>query len=233
MFPGHEFQGPEILAGIRALGRPSGRWYDREQAALRCLKQKLNMGNVYAFGPRFMLGGDARHPRGRAPGGHTDRMATKRSAGVLLFRTTGGTGGGGDIEVLLGHMGGPFWARRDAGAWSLVKGEYGPEESALAAARREFQEEVGRPLPDGEPLPLGETEQSGGKIVTAWALHADFDPALAVPGTFTMEWPKGSGRMREFPEIDRVAWFTLPRAHEKIVKGQRVFLDRLAELHGG
>ncbi|MEW2521111.1 NUDIX domain-containing protein [Actinacidiphila alni] len=157
-------------------------------------------------------------------------MANKRSAGVLLFRDTGASTGEGGIEVLLGHMGGLFWARREAGAWSLIKGEYGPEEAALDAARREFAEEVGHPLPDGDLLPLGETEQSGGKVVTAWALEADFDPATAVPGTFTMEWPKGSGTLREFPEIDRLEWCGLPRAHERIVKGQRVFLDRLAEL---
>lgn len=183
--------------------------------------------------------GDARHKHDSAAGTAIldDVTTNKRSAGVLLFRGTGGPdpdGGpesdAGGIEVLLGHMGGPFWARRDAGAWSLIKGEYGPDETAEAAARREFEEEVGRPLPAGELLPLGETEQAGGKVVTAWALNADFDPALAVPGTFTMEWPKGSGRMREFPEIDRVAWLTLRQAHEKIVKGQRIFLDRLAEL---
>ncbi|MET9221116.1 NUDIX domain-containing protein [Streptomyces sp. NPDC003300] len=160
-------------------------------------------------------------------------MVNKRSAGVLLFREIGGADRDGGIEVLLGHMGGPFWARRDAGAWSIVKGEYGADEAAVDAARREFREEVGLPLPDGELLPLGETEQSGGKVVTAWALHADFDPALAVPGTFTMEWPKGSGRLQEFPEIDRVAWLGLPQAHEKIVEGQRVFLDRLAALRAG
>jgi predicted NUDIX family NTP pyrophosphohydrolase len=194
-----------------------------------------------------------RHGNGR-PAATLAHVANKRSAGVLLFReavgatrpdSTGGAdstdspdsadgpGPGGGIEVLLGHMGGPFWARRDAGAWSLIKGEYGPDELPQAAARREFAEEVGRPLPDGELLPLGETEQSGGKVVTAWALHADFDPALAVPGTFTMEWPRGSGTLREFPELDRVAWFGLPLAHEKIVKAQRIFLDRLAGLQRG
>ena len=152
----------------------------------------------------------------------------KRSAGILLFRGAGGTDDG--LEVLLGHMGGPFWARRDAGAWTVVKGEYEPDEAPSAAARREFREELGLPVPDGELLPLGETRLSGGKVVTVWALAGDLDPSRAVPGTFTMEWPKGSGRIQEFPEIDRAAWLDLRQAREKIVPGQRVFLDRLAEL---
>ncbi len=158
-------------------------------------------------------------------------MVDRHSAGILLFR--GPDGADGPIEVLLGHMGGPFWARRDAGAWSVVKGEYGADEPAVEAARREFREELGLPVPEGELLPLGDTRQSGGKVVTVWALRGDLDPALVVPGTFTMEWPKGSGRLREFPEIDRVAWLDLERAREKIVTAQRVFLDRLAEREGG
>jgi predicted NUDIX family NTP pyrophosphohydrolase len=154
----------------------------------------------------------------------------KRSAGILPFRPADGTDG--DTEVLLGHMGGPFWERRDAGAWSIVKGEYEPDEPAEQAARREFQEELGLPVPDGELIPLGEARQPSGKVVTVWALRADLDPGRVVPGTFTLEWPKGSGRLVEFPEIDRAAWFGLDRAREKIVTGQRVFLDRLAELLG-
>ncbi|HET6500426.1 MAG TPA: NUDIX domain-containing protein [Amycolatopsis sp.] len=151
-------------------------------------------------------------------------MSAKRSAGILVYRTGTGT------EVLLGHMGGPFWARRDAGAWSMPKGEYEPEEAPEAAARREFREELGLPVPPGELAELGTVRQSGGKLVTAWALDGDLDPELVVPGTFTMEWPRGSGTMREFPEIDRVAWFGLAQAREKIVGGQRAFLDRLAAL---
>lgn len=147
----------------------------------------------------------------------------KHSAGILLFRTSGD----GDIEVLLAHMGGPFWARKDAGAWSLPKGELNPDESPLAAARREFTEELGLPVPDGEPIPLGEARQSSGKVVTAWALAGDLDPAEVVPGTFEMEWPRGSGTLRQFPEIDRTAWFGIAEAREKLVAGQRVFLDRL------
>lgn len=134
------------------------------------------------------------------------------------------------MEVLLGHMGGPFWARRDAGAWSVPKGEHEPDEQPEAAARREFQEELGLAVPAGELTELGTVRQSGGKVVTVWALAGEIDPARVVPGTFEMEWPKGSGRLQEFPEIDRVAWFDLEQAREKIVGGQRPFLERLAEL---
>jgi predicted NUDIX family NTP pyrophosphohydrolase len=131
--------------------------------------------------------------------------------------------------VLLGHMGGPFYTRRDAGAWTVPKGEYDPGEPAWEAARREFEEELGLPPPEGEAVPLGEVRQAGGKLVTVWALEADLDPATVVPGTFRMEWPPRSGRTEEFPELDRVAWFGLDRAREVIVKAQSAFLDRLAE----
>jgi predicted NUDIX family NTP pyrophosphohydrolase len=148
----------------------------------------------------------------------------RRSAGLLLHRP-----GDGGTEVLLGHMGGPFYARRDAGAWTIPKGEYDPAEPAWEAARREFEEELGLPPPAGEAVPLGEVRQSGGKVVTAWAVEADLDPATIAPGTFRMEWPPRSGRIEEFPELDRVAWFTVERAREVIVKAQAAFLDRLAE----
>ncbi|MGW4868287.1 NUDIX domain-containing protein [Streptomyces chartreusis] len=148
----------------------------------------------------------------------------RRSAGLLLFRRTGA-----GLEVLLGHMGGPFFAKRDAGAWTVPKGEYEPDEPAWDAARREFQEELGLPPPDGEALPLGEVKQTGGKIVTVWAVEADLDPATVVPGTFRMEWPPRSGRTQEFPELDRVEWLDLDRAREVLVKAQAAFLDRLAE----
>lgn len=131
-------------------------------------------------------------------------------------------------EVLLAHMGGPLWARRDAGAWSIPKGEY-IGEAPETAARREFVEELGLPVPNGDLVPLGDTRQSGGKLVTVWTVEGDLDPERISPGTFQMEWPKRSGRTREFPEIDRVAWFGLATAYEKIVAGQRAFLDRLAE----
>ncbi|MCL8009653.1 NUDIX domain-containing protein [Streptomyces sp. AS02] len=148
----------------------------------------------------------------------------RRSAGLLLFRRTDG-----GLEVLLGHMGGPFFAKRDAGAWTVPKGEYEPDEPAWDAARREFREELGLAPPDGESVPLGEVKQAGGKIVTVWAVEADLDPATVVPGTFVMEWPPRSGRTQEFPELDRVAWLGVERAREVIVKAQAAFLDRLAE----
>ncbi|GAB2730375.1 NUDIX domain-containing protein [Streptomyces bullii] len=151
-------------------------------------------------------------------------MTGRRSAGLLLFRHTDR-----GLEVLLAHMGGPFFAKRHAGAWTVPKGEYGPDESAWAAARREFEEELGLPPPDGEALSLGEVRQTNGKIVTAWAIEADLDPATIAPGTFRMEWPPRSGRIAEFPEVDRVDWFGLDRAREVIVGAQAAFLDRLAE----
>ncbi|MFH8976885.1 NUDIX domain-containing protein [Streptomyces sp. NPDC017890] len=152
----------------------------------------------------------------------------RRSAGLLLYRHVG-RGPGRDLQVLLGHMGGPFYARRDAGAWTVPKGEYDPAEPAWEAARREFEEELGLPPPEGEAVPLGEVRQAGGKVVTVWAVEAGLDPATAVPGTFRMEWPPRSGRIEEFPELDRVAWFPVDRAREVIVKAQAAFLDRLAE----
>ncbi|WP_151772248.1 MULTISPECIES: NUDIX domain-containing protein [Streptomyces] len=152
-------------------------------------------------------------------------MSGRRSAGLLLHRR----GADGGVEVLLGHMGGPFFARRGAGAWTIPKGEYDGDEEPWAAALREFREELGLEPPDGPVVPLGEVRQAGGKTVTAWALEADLDPAAAVPGTFEMEWPRGSGRVQVFPELDRVAWLPLGRAAEVIVKAQAEFLRRLAE----
>ncbi|MCC9712035.1 MULTISPECIES: NUDIX domain-containing protein [unclassified Streptomyces] len=148
----------------------------------------------------------------------------KRSAGLLLHRRTEH-----GVEVLLGHMGGPYFAQKDAGAWSVPKGEYEPDEPAWDAARREFQEELGLAPPDGEAVPLGEVRQKNGKIVTAWAIEADLDPATVVPGTFRMEWPPRSGRLQEFPELDRVEWLSVERARAVIVPAQAEFLDRLLE----
>ncbi len=149
-------------------------------------------------------------------------MAGKRSAGILLYR-----GSNPRPQVLLGHMGGPFWSRKDAGAWTVPKGEYEPDEDPYAAARREFTEELGIPPPEGPPTQLGEVRQSGGKVVTVWAVEGDLDPAHVVPGTFDLEWPPKSGRIQQFPEVDRVAWLDLEPARDKIVAAQRVFLDRL------
>jgi predicted NUDIX family NTP pyrophosphohydrolase len=166
--------------------------------------------------------GRAHAPSGNRANGRAVTRSARRSAGILLFRRRAG-----DIEVLLGHLGGPFWTRRDAGAWSVPKGEYGDDETPEAAARREFEEELGVPVPAGALLELGEVRQSGGKRVTAWALEGDLDPSQVVPGTFELEWPRGSGRLRTFPEIDRAAWFDLDAARERIVAGQRPLLDRL------
>ncbi|BCI53519.1 phosphohydrolase [Mycolicibacterium litorale] len=144
------------------------------------------------------------------------------SAGLLLYRMVDGA-----VEVLLGHPGGPFWARRDDGAWSIPKGEYTLDEDPWVAAQREFREELGAPAPTGDPLQLEPVKQAGGKIVTVFAVRGDFDPATAVSNTFTLEWPRGSGALREFPEIDRVAWFPVAAARVKLIAGQRPVLDQL------
>lgn len=147
-----------------------------------------------------------------------------RSAGILLYRR-----GGDGLEVLLVHPGGPIWARRDAGAWSLPKGEYVDGEDPLAAARREFAEELGVAPPGGPVVELGEIRQKAGKVVRAWALEGDLDPSSAVSNTFELEWPPRSGRLQEFPEVDRAEWFSLARAREKINPAQAELVDRLAE----
>lgn len=138
-------------------------------------------------------------------------------------------GSGGGLEVLLVHPGGPFWARRDAGAWSIPKGEYEPDEDPVDAARREFAEELGVAPPPGELADLGEVRQKSGKYVRAWALAGDLDPDAIVSNTFELEWPPRSGRMREFPEVDRAQWFGLVEAREKINPAQAALLDRLVE----
>ena len=147
----------------------------------------------------------------------------KRSAGILLHRTAAG----GRTEVLLVHPGGPFWARKDQGAWSIPKGEYDDGDDPLAAAVREFEEETGQAPPTDELVELGTLRQAGGKLVSAWAAPGDLDPATVTSNTFTMEWPPRSGRRREFPEIDRAAWFDLDTAREKLVAAQAELLDRL------
>ena len=132
------------------------------------------------------------------------------------------------LEVLLGHMGGPFWARKDDGAWSIPKGELAAGEDPLAGARREFAEELGHAPPDGHVLELGEIRQRGGKRVIAFAVEGDFDPDAIEPGTFELQWPPRSGRMQAFPEVDRVAWFDLAAARTKVIQGQLPLLARLA-----
>ncbi len=131
------------------------------------------------------------------------------------------------VEVMIAHMGGPFWARKDDGAWSIVKGEYGENDEPYAAARREFEEETGAPPPRGARLELGEVRQPGGKLIVAWAIESDFDPSHLESNMFTLEWPPGSGIQREFPEIDRADWFELDGARRKLLEAQHPFIDRL------
>lgn len=146
-----------------------------------------------------------------------------------MYRQKSGTSLDG-LEVLLVHPGGPFWAKKDAGAWSIPKGEYETEEP-LACAIREFEEELGT-RPEGDFLDLGEIRQAGGKLVTGFAVEADFDPGTFVSNSFEMEWPPKSGKLQEFPEIDRVDWFTPDEARVRINAAQAEFLDRLLERLG-
>jgi predicted NUDIX family NTP pyrophosphohydrolase len=152
----------------------------------------------------------------------------RRSAGILLHRYRGD-----GIEILLVHPGGPFWARRDEGAWSIPKGEYLADEEPLAAARREFEEELGTPPPAGPATDLGEVRQRGGKVVRAFALEGDLDPGRIRSNTLWLEWPPRSGRMVEVPEVDRAGWFGLKEAGKKINPAQIELLRRLAASHPG
>ena len=155
-------------------------------------------------------------------------MATKRSAGILLYRD----GDGGATEFLLVHPGGPYWAKRDEGAWSIPKGGIEAEEDSREAALREFDEELGSGAPDLEPgelIELGSVRQRAGKVVDAWAAEGDFDPAELDSNTFEIEWPPRSGREVEFPEVDRADWFELEAARRKLLPAQGEFLDRLLE----
>jgi predicted NUDIX family NTP pyrophosphohydrolase len=148
----------------------------------------------------------------------------RRSAGILLYRLTAAS-----PEVLLVHPGGPFWAKKDDGAWSIPKGEYGEEEDPRASARREFEEETGTALPAGELIELGSVKQKSGKLVSAWAVEGDLDADSIRSNTFTMEWPPRSGRTAEFPEVDRAGWFDPGAARVKLVSAQAAFVDRLLE----
>lgn len=150
----------------------------------------------------------------------------KKSAGLLPFREVSGR-----LEVLLVHPGGPFWAKKDEGAWSIPKGEFEDDEEPLAAAKREFEEETGF-TSAGEMIPLNPLRQPSGKLVYAWAMKCDADPAGLRSNTFSLEWPPKSGRYRDFPEIDRAAWFTIEAAGRKIAKGQAAFLAQLQEVRG-
>jgi predicted NUDIX family NTP pyrophosphohydrolase len=152
-------------------------------------------------------------------------MAARESAGILLHR-------GGATEVLLVHPGGPFWARKDAGAWSIPKGEVEAGETPEAAARREFAEETGTTLPDGALEPLGSVKLKSGKVVHGFAVAGDLDPEAIVSSTFELEWPPRSGRITTFPEVDRAGWFGLDEAREKLNPAQAAFVDRLAASAG-
>jgi predicted NUDIX family NTP pyrophosphohydrolase len=151
----------------------------------------------------------------------------RTSAGLLLWRRRDGR-----LEVLLGHPGGPYFAKKDHGHWTVLKGEVDPGEELLSVARREFAEETGFPAPDGPTVELGRIRQKSGKVVLAWALQGDLDPAAATSNTWEVEWPPRSGRMATFPEIDRVAWFDLPEARRRIKPAQAPFLDRLEDATG-
>ena len=146
----------------------------------------------------------------------------KLSAGLLLYRVIDG-----ELEVLIGHPGGPFWARKDEGAWSIPKGEYTEGEDPWSVAQREFFEELGKEAPDGERLAFDPVKQPSGKVITAFAVRGDLDLDGTFSNTFEMEWPRGSGKLRDFPEIDRVGWFPVAAARSKLLKGQRPLLDRL------
>ena len=148
----------------------------------------------------------------------------RQSAGLLIFRERNG-----ELQVLLAHPGGPFWTRRDDGAWTIPKGEIGTDEDSLAAARREVGEELGW-IPEGEALPLTSITQKGGKIVSAWTVEGDWDPATLRSNTFELESPRGSGRMKRYPEVDRAEWFPLEQARTKILATQVPLLDELERL---
>lgn len=150
----------------------------------------------------------------------------KRSAGLIVYRRRGD-----GVEVFLVHPGGPFWVKKDEGSWSIPKGEYEEGEESLDVARREFFEETGFEV-NGEFLAVGQVKQAGGKVVTAWAVEGDFDPASLRSNTFEMEWPPGSGRMQRFPEVDRGGWFSVDAAREKILESQVPLLDRLCTVVG-
>jgi predicted NUDIX family NTP pyrophosphohydrolase len=152
---------------------------------------------------------------------------SRRSAGILLYRRAGD-----GLEVLLVHPGGPFWAKRDAGAWSVPKGEHEGDEDPLAAARREFEEELGTAPPEGEAVDLGEIRQKSGKYVRAWALEGELNAERITSNTFELEWPPRSGRVKAFPEVDRADWFTLEQAREKLNPAQVGLLDRIEERLG-
>jgi predicted NUDIX family NTP pyrophosphohydrolase len=148
----------------------------------------------------------------------------KQAAGILLYRT-----GSNGLEVLLVHPGGPFWAKKDAGAWSLPKGEFDPEEDPFSAAKREFKEELGSEVPDGKAIELGQFKVTSSKMLAVWAIEGDLDTKHVKSNMFEMEWPPRSGNKQEFPEADKAEWFSVAAARAKLVKGQVSILDKLAD----
>jgi len=151
-------------------------------------------------------------------------MATKRSAGIVLYRVRDG-----DLEVFLVHPGGPYWSNQDDGAWSIPKGEFEEGDDPLAAARREFREETGFEV-SGPFHALSPLKQPSGKVIHAWAVEGEINPARVASNTFSMEWPPHSGKQQDFPEVDKAAWFSLAIAQKKLVPGQRGFLDQLQQI---
>jgi predicted NUDIX family NTP pyrophosphohydrolase len=150
---------------------------------------------------------------------------TVRSAGILLYRRRATSA----LDVWIAHMGGPFWAHKDARAWSIPKGEYLEDEDPLVAAQREFAEEIGSPAPSADYIGLGAFRQPSGKVITVFAAESDFAPERIVSNTFSLEWPKGSGTVRSYPEIDDAAWISEPEARTKLVRGQLPVLDALIQ----
>jgi predicted NUDIX family NTP pyrophosphohydrolase len=188
---------------------------------LKRAHQILGAGSLLANRPRRAF---------RAAGGRLRfrSMPSKHSAGLVVHRSREG-----GLEVLLVHPGGPYWAKKDRGAWSIPKGEFDPieETDALLVARREFEEETGQPIA-GDFVPLKEIRQAGGKIVRAWAVAGDLDVSVVKSNSFTMEWPPRSGQSRSFPEVDRAEWFPIAEAKERILPGQRPLLEQLEALLG-
>ncbi len=172
-------------------------------------------------------GDDATGRDARRPGAVlADEVPARTSAALLAYHVTEA----GEVRVFLGHMGGPFWASKDAGGWSIPKGEYdAATEVPYEAARREFAEEIGAPAPEGEVIDLGSQTQPSGKSIRTFAVEADDAVRYVVSNEFSMEWPRGSGEVRSFPEIDRAGWFSLPEARHKVVRGQVPILDALAQ----
>ncbi len=191
----------------------------RRRACARTRSKECNQlhANTVGVPDRRMSGGEA--PMRRV--GLTDPMARKQSAGLLLYRRRP------RIQLLIAHMGGPFWARKDEHAWSIPKGEYALAEDAFVAACREFAEELGSAAPNVDYLELGAQKLPGGKVLTVWAGESDLDTSTVVSNTFELQWPPHSGRLQAFPEIDRAEWVTAEVARRKLVTGQVVFVNRL------